>query len=552
MAPAAAPKTPKVIEVNPEQRAAQTAFIHKLIGENGVDEAEYSLIAEGLLRLMNPRAILADIESFKNPDKNHKQNIIILLKHLIKSDYSSEFFTKRQIEDFFRKIKDKGFTDEDINSLNLLGRRTNQAQRSEKSRVSNSGPEDLSMFIASLNTSDKNSDENAKKLASDLTLISKQHLLKIKSFSLHRNGMAEDNLKVLAQESDRISAMVRLDILNAKTPEHRKKIMKFYFKTYDECMKQRNYHSAFAIQQAFSSAQINRLLDKSSEEKLMQMSDDLFLSNFKNYRAKQEQHLKDEVDFIPLLPAMGNALEFINQNPDYLEKDKLVNHDKLVLLGKQFAMITSIQQNVIDAQQFLSKSHTNIASRLSSSEVKKHASNTENLAAEEMGLSLQVLMQSNVEVETNKISNLKQLNNLFRGIKLDERNKRISLRVKRGDADKRYDHALPKPAAIEKVASMYDQLAKKANTTDLKRAIEIMIMIKAEAANLDENAEKKCAETLVNLRGRLEQLNKKTDTKDEISNFLLTYSSRKLRSISKKIEILQPKREAGTKNKNKL
>jgi protein-tyrosine phosphatase len=199
----------------------------------------------------------------------------------------------------------------------------------------------------------------------------------------NKNGKERNSPHVLKliSELNNMSGMVAEDLLTAKSQVHQQNIFNFYVVLLDQCMQQRNYHTAMAIVAGFNASHISRLKYLNTDKKMNALLSSHVATldpqgSFKNYRGLVAEN-KDEA----LVPYLGVSLSDLTFSEDGNPGtrpvvnpeggiDVIQNVEKLTLIGKLIHNVTSVSQQSknytylkkVEAEKPLQQ--TNIASRI--------------------------------------------------------------------------------------------------------------------------------------------------------------------------------------------
>jgi RasGEF domain len=199
--------------------------------------------------------------------------------------------------------------------------------------------------------------EDARELARALMGAEASNFNGLTVDDLKNNKVREDKtgeFNIAVKQFNNLSTFIGEQILNAPTPEERKKVYQFFVKVAAECVEQNNFNSGMAIFSGLNSAAVLRLSMvkkdqfNSETKKEVKKLESLF-SGEGNYKIlRQAQKDATGKPLIPYLGVMGSDLTFIQDaNPETQKFDnqELIDPGKLNLFAQNVGTFLADKQS---------------------------------------------------------------------------------------------------------------------------------------------------------------------------------------------------------------
>jgi len=200
----------------------------------------------------------------------------------------------------------------------------------------------------------------------DMDAVAKQMAADIKSHSLmlaaniEPNEFLEQNwtknkgpnIQKMIAYSNNFPAMIRQDIVLATSEQEQKKVIKFYGKLLDECVKQGDFNAAVNIVASFNDSSLSRLKHLQGDIAEALEKNGKIASMGGNFKiARQEMGKYEGGDAIPPLMVLLHDYTFVDDgNKDKIEvkdgkeKIEITNLAKLEMEGKMLTSFVNIQK----------------------------------------------------------------------------------------------------------------------------------------------------------------------------------------------------------------
>lgn len=391
-------------------RRAQMEFMRQLILENNPKTQqpysleEYRAIANNLVTIATPNNIVDDlVEILKrgqldkaqaNKEAAFKQ-ANMLLEQIMQADYWQQKFSQEWLKNnatpAMASLPSAATKQKKVLASNLqktfMDLQTNLVARNEaistlQQSQKQPGVFNLGAFVkqalARKVVPQKEVEQAAAKLASDLKTTAVMHLLNLKPTDFHHMAFEkkkeDTNLYQLINEFNQVSAMVKNDIFNAATANHMINVVHFYCQTVEKCIDNRDYHHAMAIYGALQGVAVNRLIKDEIAQwpelaAMMKKNEELFspLAGQKNLQQAIAQDLAapdQNAVIIPLMSFYLAKLVYFNEQPNYDSNGK-INPIKMEGQGRVLENIAMFSQRAADnAPTNIKPLQTNVFERM--------------------------------------------------------------------------------------------------------------------------------------------------------------------------------------------
>ncbi|MBN9288597.1 MAG: hypothetical protein BGO43_07245 [Gammaproteobacteria bacterium 39-13] len=212
----------------------------------------------------------------------------------------------------------------------------------------------------------------------DMDAVAKQMAADIKSHSLMLAAKIEPNefleqnwtknkgpnIQKMIAYSNNFPAMIRQDIVLATSEAEQKKVIKFYGKLLDECVKQGDFNAAVNIVASFNDSSLSRLKHLQGDIAEALEKNGRIASMGGNFKiARQEMGKYEGGDAIPPLMVLLHDYTFVDDgNKDKIEvkdgkeKIEITNLAKLEMEGKMLTSFVNIQKKAREQKQQVSGS----------------------------------------------------------------------------------------------------------------------------------------------------------------------------------------------------